>query len=138
MWRRMVLPGQLARCDCFWPRDPEWFSEQNGYLVPDSSDLLRVAFTGGERPNEEGWLFCIILSKDGTSEGPVRTSPRPQCGWIPAWAVTRLKPPGPLWRLAWDGLPYTSTEWMDYYGHEAGQEFWAHAPVCAPVANTSF
>ena len=123
---RMLHPGHLVRCPRFWPRDPEIQSSEYGYLIPGPHDILRVMHVGDPRTEDSGWLYCFLACEDP------RLSPDPtraiRHGWLPAWAVLRLRPPGPLLRRAWDGQWYRFSEWMHYYGEDVGLVLWEGAP----------
>ena len=123
----MLLPGHIVRCPCFWPRDPENCSSVYGYLVPGPRDILRVMYVGSHRTDDHGWLFCRLVCEAPVT-GPPDPSRAPPCGWVPAWAVVRLRPPGPMWRRAWDGRRYHLSAWMHYYGEDAGLHLWERAP----------
>ena len=119
----MLAPGQLVRCPCLWPRAPERFTLEYGYLVPGPHDVLRILYVGEARTGDAGWLYCLVVC-GAQAEAP----PAHRCGWIPKWAVLRLRAPGPVWRLAWDGRRYPLAAWCQYYGEEAGLRFWERAP----------
>ena len=123
----MLVPGQLVRCPCFWPRAPEHFTDELGYLVPGPRDVLRVLYVGTARTGDAGWLYCQMVC-DSQATGPPGLTERPPHGWIPAWAVLRLRAPGPVWRTAWDGWRYPLESWLAYYGEEAGLRLWERAP----------
>ena len=117
-----LRPGHLAVCrgwGLLWPQDPEWVCESNGYLVPDSGDVLRVLYVGGRRAAETGWLFCVMV-RSAVPPPDFAGGPPLRWGWLPSWAATRFVPPGPLRRRAWDGRRYSLRAWLDYYGDEAG------------------
>ena len=123
----MLQPGHLVRCPCFWPRDPGRLSPALGYLIPGPGDILRVLYVGGHPTEDTGWLFCLIVCE--LPVPPSTDPPRPpRCGWIPSWAVVRMRPPGPLLRRALDGQRYSLPAWLDYYGPCVGLRLWAEAP----------
>ena len=124
----MLLRGQLVRCPCFWPRAPEDFTEEYGYLVPGPHAVLRILHVGSARAGDRGWLYCLVVHDVHADTRP-DLGDHPLCGWIPAWAVNRLRAPGPLWRTAWDGYRYPLDDWLQYYGEEAGLRFWERAPA---------
>ena len=124
---RMLHPGHLVRCPCFWPRDPESYSSEYGYLIPGPHDILRVMHVGDPRTEDSGWLYCFLVCEDPPpSPDPTRAIPH---GWLPASAVLRLRPPGPLLRRAWDGQWYRFSEWMHYYGEDVGLVLWEGAQM---------
>ena len=123
----MLAPGHLVRCPCFWPRCPEHFTSDNGYLVPGPADVLRVLYVGARGAEDAGWLYCMALPRLGPC-GEDFTLRNPRLGWIPTWAVLRLRAPGPYSRLAWDGRRYPLSAWLDYYGEERGLLYWERAP----------
>ena len=123
----MLQPGHLVRCPCFWPRFPAHFTLEQGYLVPGASDILRVLYVGGAVTGDAGWLFCVEVIGPPTSP-PRSPGRRPPSGWLPAWAVLRLRAPGPLMRTAWDGRRYPLAAWINYYGEDLGLRCWERAP----------
>ena len=123
----MLLPGQLVRCPCFWPRFPEHFTLEHGYLVPGPHDVLRVLYVGAARPSDRGWLYCRVVC-EAPSGACLAHERHPPCGWIPTWAVLKLRAPGPVLRTAWDGQRYPLAAWLHYYGEDAGLRFWERAP----------
>ena len=123
----MLLPGQLVRCPCFWPRSPEHFTLRHGYLVPDATDVLRVLHVGSAVTGDAGWLYCRSVVGPN-ADAPSGPGYHPPFGWIPAWAVLRLRAPGPYWRTAWDGYRYPLDAWLRYYGEELGLRYWERAP----------
>ena len=117
----MPTQSYLACCLCQWPRDPQRRSEENGYLVPEIGDVIHVEFEGDATRDEVGWLFGTLVL--GSHAGVPKRR-----GWIPAWAVRRMRPPGPIKRRAWDGEFYSLSQWQEYYGDELGVQFWEEAP----------
>ena len=135
----MPFASYLARCPCFWPRDPEGHSEDYGYLVPDAGDVVHVVFEGSAAgPGEErGWLYGFLLVRaPGSPHPPIDDDLPSPVGWLPAWAVRRIHPPGPLRRRAWDGVFYSLFQWQEYYGDDDGLQLWyaaSGAQAAAPV-----
>ena len=123
----MLLPGHLVRCPCFWPRDPDSLTLEYGYLVPGPADIMRVLYVGGPRTGDQGWLYCLLVCEAPTEGRPGPARARPS-GWIPIWAVLRLRAPGPMWRVAWDRRRYPLAAWLRHYGEDAGLRFWERAP----------
>ena len=122
----MLVPGHLVRCPCFWPREPEHLT-QLGYLIPGPADVLRVLYVGTAGTGDQGWLYCRLVS-DVPTEGCSAPARSPPHGWIPCWAVLRLRAPGPIWRVAWDGRRYPLAAWLRHYGEDVGLRFWERAP----------
>ena len=120
----MLPPGHLVRCPRFWPRASDHIP-QLGYLIPGPNDILRVLYVGTTRTHDHGWLYCRRVAGSPDDDHPGRP---PLHGWIPAWAVLRLRAPGPIWRIARDGWRYPLTAWLDYYGEALGFRLWERAP----------
>ena len=123
----MLTTGQLVRCPCFWPRHPDYITSDNGYLVPCPADVLRILHIGASDTEDAGWLYCLSLLRPGP-HGDDFSQNRPCMGWIPTWAVLRLRAPGPYLRVAWDGHRYPLSAWQDYYGEDLGLRYWERAP----------
>ena len=116
----MVTVNYLCRCLCHWPGDWPGCSEESGYLVPRMGDIVRVEYEGNGTSEECGWLFGTHVL-GSTAVCPLGS------GWIPACAVVRLRPPGPIKRRAWDGELYSVSQWQEYYGDDLGLLFWEEA-----------
>ena len=101
---------------------PSGAPKKTVYLVPDIGAILHVQYEGANTQREQGWLFGTLIL-----ETP--TLPPRRRGWIPAWAVRRLRPPGPIRRRAWDGCVYTLLQWQEYYGDALGTLYWEQAPA---------
>ena len=80
-----------------------------------------MQYEGANTQSEQGWLFGTLILETPTLR------PRRR-GWIPAWAVRRLRPPGPIRRRAWNGCVYTLLQWQEYYGDALGTLYWEQAP----------
>ena len=62
-----------------------------GYLEASVGDVIRVRYVGREGEElEAGWLYGELLVKQRTGATPG------DHGWIPIWAVQRMRPPGAL------------------------------------------
>ena len=115
----MAYCSYLCRCLCHWPEIPGC-CEETWYLVPDIGDIIRAEYEGEIAAEEHGWLFgSLVLSKNA--------SVPKSSGWIPACAVMRMRPPGPVKRRAWDGEFYSALQWQEYYGNDLGLVFWEAA-----------
>ena len=64
-----------------------------GYLRADEGDLAIVLFEGEPNSEEAGWLYGTVIYKPGRRR---QVDPGDVMGWIPTWAVERLRPPHQL------------------------------------------